>query len=71
MSGGRLTDVGPVLKDIAQAPFVGIGYGTNAPGGLPTGTYNSGRILDDQWLGALWQTGILGFVCLLGCSGAS
>jgi hypothetical protein len=56
-AGNRLTDIGPVLHDVARKPVLGIGYGARVRGLA----VKDGRILDDQWLGSLYDTGILGF----------
>ena len=57
-SGGRLTDIGPTLTQVAAHPTLGIGYGTR----IRTGPDANGRILDDQWLGTLLDTGIVGVI---------
>ena len=57
-AGNRLTDLGPVLHDVARKPVLGIGYGVRVRGLA----VKDGRILDDQWLGTLYDTGIVGFV---------
>jgi hypothetical protein len=57
-AGNRLTDIGPVLHEVARNPTLGIGYGTRVRG-LDVET---GRILDNQWLGALYDTGLVGFL---------
>ena len=57
-SGNRLTDVGPVLSSVARKPLFGIGYASRVRGA----EIKTGRILDDQWLGALYDTGIVGFI---------
>jgi hypothetical protein len=53
---GRLADLGPGLRQWADQPFVGQGFGTRIVDGPQA---NSG-ILDDQWLGTLLETGIVG-----------
>lgn len=53
----RLADVGPSLRKFSHHPFLGIGFGTRV---LPSDT-----ILDDQWLGSLLETGIVGVSLLL------
>jgi O-antigen ligase/polysaccharide polymerase Wzy-like membrane protein len=55
-SGGRLTDVGPTFAQIGAEPLFGVGYGTR----IRTGPEANGRILDDQWLGTLLDTGGVG-----------
>jgi O-antigen ligase len=58
-SNGRLADIGPSLHEVAGRPFFGEGYGTRIVGFNEK--YNNAAILDDQWLGTLLETGILGF----------
>jgi O-antigen ligase len=59
-SNGRLADIGPSLHEIAPRPFFGEGYGTRIVGFDEK--YNNAPILDDQWLGTLVETGIVGFL---------
>jgi hypothetical protein len=61
VSGGRLTDIGPVLRNVAEHPLFGSGYATRLVGRNSAGEYQKGRILDDQWLGNLNDTGVIGF----------
>jgi polysaccharide biosynthesis protein PslJ len=58
---GRVADLGPALAQWAQHPLFGSGYETRGMG-LPG---IDGQILDDQWLGTLLETGLLGFVAWL------
>ena len=53
---GRLAHLGPSLDQWEQAPIFGIGYGTRVVDG-PT---PNAPILDDEWLGTLLETGIVG-----------
>jgi hypothetical protein len=53
---GRLADVGPSLKEWSRSPILGEGYGTRVVDG-PT---PNASILDDQWLGTLLETGLVG-----------
>ena len=55
-SAGRVADLGPALDEASQKPFVGSGYGTR----LVTGEETNACILDNQWLGTLLETGLLG-----------
>ena len=64
VSGGRLTDMGPVLGQVAHDPVFGVGYGTQVTGRESSGAYAQGRILDDQWPGTLWETGFAGLIVL-------
>ena len=54
-SGGRLTDLTPTFDQLDNDPLFGVGYGTR----IRTGPRANGRILDDQWLGNLLDTGII------------
>ncbi len=56
---GRLADLGPGLQLWTQQPLVGQGYGTQVVD-LNKGGVES-NILDNQWLGTLLGTGIVGF----------
>jgi O-antigen ligase len=53
---GRVADIGPSLREFAQRPLFGEGFGTRQTDRGP----NSAQILDDQWLGSLLETGLLG-----------
>jgi polysaccharide biosynthesis protein PslJ len=58
---GRIADIGPALDRLSEDPLFGIGYATRvarAPG-------PDGRILDDQWLGTLLDTGVPGALAWL------
>lgn len=58
---GRLADIRPTLERLSEDPLFGIGYGTRVvrtPG-------PDGRILDDQWLGTLLDTGVPGALAWL------
>jgi hypothetical protein len=55
---GRLADVGPSLAKLSRDPVFGQGYGTR----ITDGTNTNAQILDDQWLGILVETGIVGIV---------
>ena len=56
---GRLADLGPALTLWEEQPLLGQGYGTQVvdlnAGGIET------NIFDDQWLGTLLATGVVGF----------
>ena len=62
-SNGRLADIGPSLHELAPNPIFGEGYGTRIVGFDEK--YNNAAILDDQWLGTLLETGIVGFFAWL------
>jgi hypothetical protein len=53
-SSGRLADIGPTVSQLAREPVLGLGLGTRVPG-------VNARLLDDQWLLTLAETGIAGF----------
>ena len=56
---GRLADLGPSLAEWRVHPLFGQGYGTRIP---ELGPKHNASILDDQWLGTLLETGVLGMV---------
>ena len=53
---GRIADIRPSLSEFAQRPVLGEGLGTRV---VDTATPNA-RILDDQWLSTLLETGAVG-----------
>ena len=55
---GRIADLGPSLSEFSHQPLVGQGYSTR----IVDKTHPSDQILDDQWLGILLETGLVGFV---------
>jgi O-antigen ligase len=57
---GRLADLGPALELWTRQPILGQGYGTNVVN--PDAGGIEANIFDDQWLGTLLATGIVGFV---------
>jgi O-antigen ligase len=66
---GRLADLGPGIQQWKRQPLLGEGYGTRVVDAATVGTSvptapgldPNVRILDDQWLGTLIETGIVGF----------
>jgi hypothetical protein len=60
---GRLADLGPGLAEWRQKPLLGQGYATRISD-LDDPRHNAG-ILDNQWLGSLLETGLLGALALL------
>ena len=56
---GRIADLEPSLREFAQKPLVGQGYATRV---VDRTTGPSDQILDDQWLGILLETGLVGLV---------
>ncbi|MCZ2111088.1 MAG: O-antigen ligase family protein [Dehalococcoidia bacterium] len=57
-ASGRITDIGPSLAEWSQQPLSGQGFATR----VVTGPNANARVLDDQWLGTLLETGYLGFL---------
>ena len=57
-ASNRLADAGPALKEWWQQPYLGGGFGTRIS--EPDNPKNNAHILDDQWLGLLLETGLLG-----------
>lgn len=57
-ASGRVADLAPTLEQVSRKPLLGIGYGTQ----VVEGPSARGRILDNQWLGTLLETGILGVI---------
>ena len=53
---GRIADIGPALDEFGETPLFGQGYATR---GVQSGLQKA-QILDDQWLGNLLETGVLG-----------
>ncbi|MFD4422585.1 O-antigen ligase family protein [Agromyces sp. NPDC058484] len=53
---GRLADLEPAMREVAQYPFFGSGYG----GRIVIGEARNAFILDNQFLGTLMETGALG-----------
>jgi O-antigen ligase/polysaccharide polymerase Wzy-like membrane protein len=56
---GRLADLGPGIREWKRQPLVGQGFGTRVVASSASSSNNN--ILDDQWLGTLLETGVLGF----------
>jgi O-antigen ligase len=67
---GRIADLGPGLKEWTRQPLLGEGFGTRVVDStivsdpVPTASAlnPNAKILDDQWLGLLLETGAVGFV---------
>jgi len=55
---GRLTHIGPGLSQAMQTPLFGQGYSTRVVD--ETSSLQNAPILDNQWLGTLLETGLLG-----------
>jgi O-antigen ligase len=66
---GRLADLGPGIDQWKQRPLLGDGFGTrvvdstiiSSPGPKTSGLDPNVQILDNQWLGLLIETGVVGF----------
>ena len=65
--GGRLTDIGPSLAEYSMKPLLGQGFGSRISQrlGVVNSVKTTARILDDQWLSSLLETGAVGVVGLL------
>jgi O-antigen ligase len=60
---GRLTDLGPSLRQAADRPFLGYGFGTRVTVDDPaTGVPANACVLDNQWLGTLLDLGLAGLL---------
>jgi O-antigen ligase len=55
---GRIADLGPSLREWREQPLFGQGYGTRTVEDVKQNV----QILDDQWLGTLLETGLVGVV---------
>ncbi len=60
-AGGRIADIGPTLDQVANKPFVGFGFGTR----ITTGVDSNACVLDDQWLGTIYEVGAVGALAWL------
>jgi len=66
VGSGRVATLGPALEnELAPDPLLGRGFGTRVTTNDDPSVPANAPILDNQWLGILLETGILGFVCLL------
>lgn len=59
VGSGRVATLGPTLDVWEQYPLFGVGYGTRI---VDDGPKKNANILDDQWLGTLLETGLLGLL---------
>jgi hypothetical protein len=64
---GRLTDLGPTLGEWSRHPLLGIGYATR----IVVGPGTNARLLDDQWLDTLLETGWAGYLAWIWLFGRS
>jgi hypothetical protein len=58
---GRLADLGPAFAEVAVNPWFGTGLGSR----IVVGDFANAYILDNQWLGTLMETGVLGVIGLI------
>ena len=58
-AAGRVSRIRPMLDLVDQKPLVGWGFGTRVTGADPRANT---CVLDDQWLGTLVETGLVGIV---------
>lgn len=56
VGSGRLADVAPSIQELKAQPFLGQGYGTR----VAENQGGSAKILDNQWLSTLLETGVIG-----------
>jgi polysaccharide biosynthesis protein PslJ len=70
VGSGRLATLRPALdRELAPRPFLGVGFGTRVPTDEDPRVPANAPILDNQWLGVLLETGLLGlaaFAWLIG-----
>lgn len=59
---GRVADLGPALGEASHTLLLGQGYATRV---TDAGPLQNAPILDDQWLGTLLETGLLGVMAWL------
>jgi polysaccharide biosynthesis protein PslJ len=65
IAAGRIADLGPSFEEFRQRPVFGYGFGTR----ITVGERANARLLDNQWLATVLDTGLvglLGFAWLLG-----
>lgn len=58
---GRLADIGPAMEELAIQPWFGTGLGSR----VVVGDEANAQILDNQWLGTLLETGVVGLVGMI------
>jgi polysaccharide biosynthesis protein PslJ len=64
VGSGRIATLGPALAELGPDPVLGEGWATRVTTHDEAGTPPNGPILDDQWLGVLLETGIVGLLTL-------
>ena len=69
LAGGRVRLLGPSLDEAGRAPLLGQGYGTRQTGF--SNPLRNAPILDNQWLGTLLETGLVGVVGWLALIGVA
>jgi hypothetical protein len=62
VGSGRLATLGPALHSEFKNPLVGEGFGTRVTLKTDLVPVPNGPILDDEWLGILLQTGLIGAI---------
>jgi hypothetical protein len=63
-SSGRLADLAPSIRELGERPLLGEGFGTRVVGAGP-GEPGNALLLDNQWLGSMLETGLVGAIALL------
>jgi polysaccharide biosynthesis protein PslJ len=58
---GRVADLGPAIDEWSQSPLLGQGYSSR----VVDGDNPNAQILDNQWLGSLLETGLIGVLGLV------
>jgi O-antigen ligase len=58
LAGGRIRQLGPMLREAGRRPLLGQGFGTRQTGF--NNPLRNAPILDNQWLGLLLESGIVG-----------
>jgi O-antigen ligase len=58
VAAGRVADLAPSLDEFSGRPILGQGYGSR----IVIGEQANARLLDNQWLGLLLETGIVGIL---------
>ena len=66
VGSGRIATLGPSLRrEFLPNPILGEGFGTRITTPDSSVPVPNAPILDDQWLGTLLETGLIGTLCLL------
>jgi hypothetical protein len=60
-ANGRLADIGPALALVRAHPILGQGFGTR----IVDGPNPNAALLDNQWLGTVLETGLVGLLALV------